>query len=331
MSVSVEAVATPVEPGGARWREFPQLLWRGAAMGVAEVIPGVSGGTLALITGVLGRLVDAIRSVDARAVRLLWRLKFRHLAAHVHGRFLVMLFSGQVLGVLLCTRVISLPTLLRDHPEPVLGLFFGLIAGSIVLLARRSGVPGLKGLLCYLLGGAIGASVVAGVRTDTPETAWFVFLCGALASCAWILPGVSGSFVLLLLRKYDYVWNGITLNNGEPFVWNVLHVAVPFGLGAVVGLASLSRLLSWVMHCFPRRTTMVMNGLLIASMWVIFPFQNAVYEEVAGGGKKLVETAPRLPDPDTLMTVSGLLTIGLLVLGFALVLWIGAMARKREG
>lgn len=320
----------PAQPGGAQWSEFPHLLWRGVSMGIAEVIPGVSGGTLALITGVLGRMVDAIHSVDVKAVRCLLGLRFRALFEHVHWRFLVMLFSGQVLGILLCTRVIPLPKLLHEHPEPVLGLFFGLIIGSIVLLARDSGKPGPAGVVCYLAGGIAGACVVLGVQTATPDTAWFVFCCGAIAICAWILPGISGSFVLLLLKKYDYIWSAMTLNNGLPLATNLLDVALPFGLGALLGLASFSRVLSWVMHHFPKQTMMVMNGLLVASLYAIFPFQHPHYQMMANGKEKLVGTSPYLPGTGQLATTSGLLAIALLVVGCALVLWIDAMARRKK-
>jgi len=300
------------------------------AMGIAEVIPGVSGGTLALITGVLGRMVDAIHSVDVKALRMALGFRLRELLGHVHWRFLLMLFSGQLLGIILCTRVIPLPTLLTAYPEPVLGLFFGLIAGSIVVLARGSGKPGPLGVFCYLIGFVAGACVVAGVRTDTPETPWFVFLCGAIAICAWILPGVSGSFILLLLRKYNYIWSGITLNNKLSLSWNLLNVALPFGLGAIVGILAFSRLLSWVMHRYPKQTMMAMNGLLIASLWAIFPFQHATRVTMASGKEKLVSTTPYLPDLEKLGTTSALLAILLALIGCALVLWIDLAARKKK-
>jgi putative membrane protein len=317
-------------PGGARWAEYPHLLWRGVSMGMAEVIPGVSGGTLAYITGILGRMVDAIHSVDAEAARMALSLRFRELLTHVHWRFLLMLFSSQMLGILFFTRVVSLPLLLREYPEPVLGLFFGLVSGSIIILARSGGIPSRHGILFYLLGGLIGASVVAGVRTETPETPWFVFLCGSIAICAWVLPGVSGSFVLLLMKKYNYIWSALTLHNDQSFFWNLLNVVVPFAMGAGLGLAVFSRLLSWVMHRHPKPATQVMNGILIASTWVIFPFQNARYEMVASGKSKLVGTSPYLPGPERLFTAYGILTIGLMISGFVLILWIDAVARKKR-
>jgi putative membrane protein len=317
-------------PGGASWKEYPGLLWRGMAMGTAEVIPGVSGGTIALITGILNRFVEAIHSADYTAVKYLFKMRIKELLSHVHWRFLVMLFSGQILGILLFTRCIPLPSLLRTYPEPMLGLFFGLILGSIVILAVDTGLPRLKGSISYLAGGVIGCMVVAGVQAETPETAWFLFVCGAVAICAWILPGVSGSFVLLLIHKYDYVWEAITLSNNMPVLWNLLNVIIPFGFGAVAGLVSFSRVLSLMMNRFPRYTTMAMNGILIASLWSIFPFQHAVFQIMASGKEKLVRTTPYIPTLQELLHPSGILALGLGAAGFVLVLWIGSLARKKK-
>ncbi len=314
----------------ASFREFPRLLWRGVAMGVAEVVPGVSGGTIALITGVLKRLVDAIHSFDLQAGRFALGLRFGEFFRHIHWQFLLMIFSGQVLGVLLFTKVIPLPSLLHTYPEPMRGLFFGLILASIVMLARESGVPGIKGVFAYLGGLVAGGLVVAGLRAETPTAPWFMVLSGAVVVCAWILPGISGSFILLLLRKYNFVWEAVTLSNDMSFVHNLSFVIVPFGLGAVVGLVTFARLLSWVMDRFPRRTTMAMTGLLIASLWAIFPFQNPTFEIMASGKEKLVGTRPFFPTLEYLARPQSMLAVVLGLLGFGLVLWIDSMARRRS-
>lgn len=315
--------------GGASWKEYPSLALRGAGMGIAEVIPGVSGGTVALITGVLPRLLDAIHSFNAASLRMLFALRLRQCAAAIHWRFLLMLFSGQLLGVLLCTRVLSLPRLLREHPEPMLGLFFGLILSSVVMMAREAGRPGWRGIAAYLGGGAVGAVVAAGVRADTPEAPWFIAVAGALAACAWILPGISGSFILLLLHKYDYIWEALTFSNGLGAVHNVVQVIVPLGIGAVAGLLLLSRALSWVMHRWTKLTTMAMNGLVLASLYAIFPFRHAVYAVMANGKEKLISTRPYVPSIEALLSPQGLLTLGLAVGGMTLVFALDRMARGR--
>lgn len=299
-------------------------------MGIAEVIPGVSGGTVALITGVLPRLLEAIHSFNVSSLRMLFSLRLREFMAATHWRFLLMLFSGQLLGVMLCTKVIALPRLLREHPEPMLGLFFGLILSSVILMIRDAGKPGWRGLLAYLGGGLAGAVVVAGIRADTPDAPWFIIISGALAICAWILPGISGSFILLLLHKYDYIWEAITFSNGLGAMHNVVNVVIPLGIGAVTGLVLFSRALSWVMHRWPKLTMMAMNGLLLVSLYAIFPFQNAVFETVASGKEKLVKAQPYIPPMDKLLSAQGLLTIGLCVGGAALVFTLDSLARRKR-
>ncbi len=327
MSKNDEPKVLENQNGGAKWREFPGLLWRGMGMGVAEAIPGVSGGTIALITGVLGRMVDAIHSVDMTSIGLLIRFRLQAFFERVHWKFLLMLFSGQLLGILMFTKVIPLPSLLRSHPEPLLGLFFGVILGSIILLARQSGKPGLKGILAYAGGLAIGSVVVASVRASTPDAPWFLAVSGALAICAWILPGISGSFILLLLHKYDVVWEAVTFSNGVPFVQNVFTMILPFALGALAGLVTFARVLSFVMNRWPKRTTMAMNGLLIASLWAIFPFQHAIYETVSSGKEKLVAVRPYLPSMESMDTMK-VLALVFMVTGFGLILWVDRLARK---
>ncbi|MBE7462837.1 MAG: DUF368 domain-containing protein [Planctomycetes bacterium] len=321
-----ESCQTPAAPKrSAEWSEFPGLFARGVSMGIAEVIPGVSGGTLALITGIYTRLVDAIRSADLTVLRALLSLKFKEGLARIHWRFLFMVFAGQLGGIVLCTRIIKLPELIKTDPAPVLGLFFGLVVGSIFLLARDSGMPGFKGLVAYLIGGGIGYWVVTGVPAATPMASWFLFLCGMLAISAWILPGISGSYTLLLLKKYDTIWGALA----HPSVDGIVQILLPFGLGAAVGITLFSRLLSWILHHYEKITTMAMNGLLIASLYAIFPFQNPVYE-MHGSKEKLVSTTPHLPSEAELHSVSGILACVLPFVGLTAVLVIDKLARKKQ-
>ena len=329
-NTTIKSAEEKIPGGGAKWSEFPALLWRGIGMGIAEVIPGVSGGTIALITNILHRFIEAIHSFDISALKLFFSLRFKEFFSRVHWRFFVMLFSGQILGILLCTKLIPLPRLFREYPEPMLGLFFGLILGSSILLARSGGKPGLRGIVSYAAGAVIGFSIVYGFSADTPETIWFMTLSGAIVICAWVLPGISGSFILLLLHKYDYVWEAATFSNGAGIVHNMLNVILPFGIGAVLGLMLFSRTLSWVMKKWPSYTLMSMTGLLISSLWAIFPYQNRVYETVASGKEKMIKTQPYWPSHETFMSPTGLLTIALALIGLTAVLWIDFLAKKRS-
>ncbi len=259
---------------------------RGFVMGAADVVPGVSGGTMAVVLGIYQRLINAIRSLDARFVRHLLRAELKPAADHADLLFLLALGIGIFAALMFFTRVVPLPELIHSHPEPVYSLFFGLIAASIVILLKS--LRGFSGAdaASLILGVGVGFALVNLVPTATPETAWFVFLSGALAICAMILPGISGSFILLILQKYAYIFDAIGRLD--------FAVLLPFALGAGTGLLLFSRVLAFLLRRFYRLTVNVIVGLLIGSLWVIWPFQIRV-EVVVDGTTRLLRNTPYLP------------------------------------
>jgi putative membrane protein len=246
-------------------------------MGSADVVPGVSGGTMALITGIYTKLIDAIKSVDTKALNLLLRFRLREFFAHVHWQFLATLFTGMILAVLFFTRVIPLPLLIFTHPEPIYGLFFGLIVGSIILLMMDIRPVGYWKLVFLTIGALIGYWVVNLVPTNTPDALWFIFLSGSIAISAMILPGISGSFILLILGKYAHIF-GQFAELGGPNNTEAVKILVVFGVGLVVGLALFSRFLSWLLHRHAIATLCVLIGFLVGSLSVIWPWQVRSYE-----------------------------------------------------
>lgn len=333
-------------------------------MGSADVVPGVSGGTMALITGIYTKLIDAIKSVDGTALSLLVRFRFKELLAHVHWQFLLPLFSGIILAVLFFTRVIPLPLLIFTHPEPIYGLFFGLIVGSIILLTMDIRPIGYWKIVYLAIGTLIGYWVVNLVPTNTPDALWFIFLSGSIAISAMILPGISGSFILLILGKYAHIF-GQFAELGGPNNTQAIQILVVFGAGLVVGLAAFSRFLSWLLHRYSVPTLCVLIGFLIGSLVVIWPWQTRSYEtltdeiSVSATDPRLQElvtdgTEPHLPeyyipadlqaDPPTVVRVRKKLihsepimpresnSVGLpivaMVLGCAVVLGIGQLAKR---
>ena len=258
--------------------EIPSLFVKGFFMGSADVVPGVSGGTMALILGIYQRFIDSIKSVDTVALKALLSLNLRELFVRVHWLFLVVLLSGMFSAILFVTRVIKLPELMFTHPEPVYGLFFGLIVGSVWYVLRGLEKITIKELLWVVAGTAIGFRVVKLVHTDTPEAKWFIFLSGAISITAMILPGISGSFILLILRKYDYILMQFGKLGGSETI-EALMVLVPFGIGLVVGIMIFSRILSWLLHHYHIATLCVLVGFMIGSLYVIWPFQDRSYSE----------------------------------------------------
>lgn len=248
-------------------------------MGSADIVPGVSGGTMALILGIYSRLVHAIKSFDSRFVKKVLTLKWSDAVRLVHWKFLLPLLSGILGAVLFFTKVVPLQVYMFTDPELIYGLFFGLIVGSIVILVKVIDHFGWAHAL-FLAGGAlIGFWVVTLVPTDTSESSLFVFLSGAIAICAMILPGISGSYILLILGKYDYILTQIG-KMGTADTMEGLLILIPFLLGAVFGLAVFSRLLSWLLDHHYARTLAVLIGFLIGSLYVIWPYQEREYVQI---------------------------------------------------
>jgi putative membrane protein len=294
------------------------LVLKGFCIGTADVIPGVSGGTMALILGIYTRLIDAIRSFDAAWLRALIRLDRSTALSRPDFEFAIPLALGIVAALLFFTRVVPIPMFLETHPEVIYGLFFGLIAGSIGALLVESGRPGSREFVLLLVGLASGLVVFNLVPVQTPDEAWFIFLCGALAICAMLLPGISGSFVLLILNKYSYIFGAI-----GHFRFAVI---IPFALGILAGLVLFSRALSWLLHRFERPTMAAITGLLTASLWVLWPFRQHHYES-GGDGMRLVASSPRMPDE---LTVTVLQSLAMISAGLFVVAMLKALAAKHR-
>ena len=246
---------------------------KGACMGAADVIPGVSGGTIAFITGIYDEFVGSIARVDAEAVRLLLKGKIRDFWKHINGTFLLSVIAG--IGVSVVSLAGLMQMLLSDYPVQTWAFFFGLIvASSIFILRGISGWKALDGGL-LALGVVLGVTVCTLSPTQTPDALWFIFLSGAIAICAMILPGISGSFILLILGKYQYIMEAISgLTTGENFSQNLVIIAV-FLVGAVFGILSFSKFLHWLLARWNKETLIVLAGFIIGSLVKVWPWSNA--------------------------------------------------------
>jgi len=287
-------------------------------MGAADVVPGVSGGTMALVLGIYRQLVDAITSFDGKCLRLLLHLEIRQALSRVPWRFLLPLFIGISSALLFFTRVVSIPNLLKTDPELIYGLFFGLIVGSVLVLLRSVKKSRASAVIFLALGIGLGLLIFTMVPVETPESHWFIFISGALAICAMILPGISGAFILLVLNKYAYIFHALGY-----FKWSII---IPFALGCATGLIVFSRFLSYLLHHHYQRTIALITGVLIASFRLLWPFQDRVYVSV-GSGEKLLTARPVFPQ--TLdATVSA--SIGMMMLGLVAVLVIHHYAGRAD-
>ena len=252
--------------------DYIMVAVKGACMGAADVIPGVSGGTIAFITGIYDQLIESINSINGTALKLFFSGKFKEFWKHINGSFLVSLFCGILVSVLSLAGLMQY--LLEHHPIQTWAFFFGLIVASSIFILR--GIQGwnMKSAMFPVLGVVLGIVVCTLSPTQTPDALWFIFLSGAIAICAMILPGISGSFILLILGKYKYIMGAITGLTTGAAVGESLVILCVFAVGAVCGILAFSRLLHWLLARFNKETLMVLAGFIIGSLVKVWPWSN---------------------------------------------------------
>lgn len=238
---------------------------KGYAMGAANVIPGVSGGTIALLTGIFGRLVDALnRIMDHRTWKMLFKGEVKGFWMAIDGRFLVALLLGVLLSIFSLAKVMEF--CLFHYPIRTWAFFFGMIAASAAVMLAKLRNWKWTDVMWGVIGIALGIIICTLSPTTTTDDLWFIFVCGAIAICTMILPGISGSFILLILGKYAYIMTAVSEMN--------IPVLLVFALGCVVGILAFSKLLHWLLDRFERPTMLVLIGFVIGSLVKVWPWND---------------------------------------------------------
>ncbi|MCJ7684803.1 MAG: DUF368 domain-containing protein [Desulfobacteraceae bacterium] len=251
------------------------LTAKGFCMGASDVVPGVSGGTMAFILGIYEELINAIKSFDLKSLRLLVTLKIRAFIDHISWQFLLAVGIGILTAIFTLAK--GLAWLLQNTPVLIWSFFLGLILASVVTVSRR--IKHWQPLTwACLLGGLIGLYFLVGlVPGTTPNDLWFLFLSGAIAICAMILPGISGSFILVLMGKYQYVLEAV---NQRDFL-----VLLVVAAGACVGIAAFSRLLGWLLSKYHDLMVAFLTGLMLGSLRKIWPWKETLESIIDSHGK----------------------------------------------
>lgn len=263
-------------------KKFLGLAWRGMAMGIAEVIPGVSGGTLAFITGIYEELIATIKQVLSPAP--IQGLRQGGLAGFwqaINGPFLLALLVGMFVGIVV--GVFGVTYLLETYPLPLWGFFFGLIAASVWYIGRQVSWSLWPAIAMLAAAGIAYYITVAAPASGFPAT-WWVFLCGAIAISALLLPGVSGSFILLLLGMYTYIIPTVKkfLSTFDPALLVTLSA---FGLGCLAGLAVFSRVLTWAFKNYKNMTLATLTGFMLGSLNRVWPWREVLSTRVDSSGE----------------------------------------------
>jgi putative membrane protein len=290
------------------------LFLKGMAMGVADSVPGVSGGTIAVISGIYEDLILALRSCNPIALGTLVKHGITPFWRQIHGSFLLTLISGILLSLILMANTVLY--LLSAHAVLVMAFFMGLVMASCWLLRRETGDWGAVALILFTLGFVLtGGSSLLNPLVGS-SSFLYVFLCGMLAICAMILPGISGAFILILLGVYEPMLEALR-------GWQ-LDVILVFALGCAIGLLSFSHLLAWLFHYYRGQAYAFITGMLAASLLVLWPWRT---ENPAGPGlpvmpseySALAGASARVPE-----------ALFFVVLGFGLIMLLARLSAPRH-
>jgi len=306
-------------------KEYIGLFFKGMGVGAANVIPGVSGGTIELITGIFEKLINSIKSFDLKAVRFIFTGKFKSFARHVNLDFLIAVFSGIAVSILSLAKLLDY--LFNNYPVYVWAYFFGLILSSIYFVSKRISHWHFSVIICMITGAAIAALI--SILNPAVENDSFIYLviCGIVAICSMILPGLSGSFVLVLMGNYKLVMINAVTNFR-------LEILIPVALGAASGLIAFSHFLSWVYRKFRDQTIAILTGFILGSLSILWPWQKPVVLADAAGnpilkdGKQIVSGFAKYVPGEFNREV--IIVIALVLAGFITILVTEKLAKQNN-
>lgn len=279
---------------------------KGMAMGAADIVPGVSGGSIALITGIYQRLLDSINSINGENLSLLLKLEFKKFFKAVNGSFLLSLLLGIMTSVFTLSKLITY--LMDEHPIPLWSFFCGLILVSAFIILKEIKRWHLGVVVALILGIVIAWWITSLPPTSSPDAIWFTFVSGAIAICAMILPGISGSFLLLILGKYEMILQAVSEKD-------IVTLGV-FASGCIVGILSFSRLISFLLRKFYATTIGLLSGFMLGSINKLWPWKIVTQYRTSSSGEQKPFLTENLWPSDYLQKVGEEPNLGLAIAGF---------------
>jgi putative membrane protein len=282
-------------------KEYLGFVLKGMAMGIANVIPGVSGGTIALITGIFERLINAIKSFDLKAIKLLMGGKFKEFFDYTDLGFIIAVFAGVGLAIILIARLFEY--LFAQYPVYIWSFFFGLILASVFFVGRTIERWRLSVVITFVLGTALALLFTFLTPAGENDSFWYLVICGVVAICSMILPGLSGSFVLILMGNYQLV--AIDAINNMRF-----DVLIPVAIGAAGGLVAFSHFLSWLFKKYKDQTIAALTGFILGSLGIIWPWKDEIIKKF-GEKEKVIGYVFHWPE----INLEFFIALGIMIIG----------------
>jgi len=298
------------------WSSKEQLVIFAKAllMGAINSIPGISGGTIAMITGIFERIINSLKSFDLSAAKMLLKGNFREFARHVDLIFICNIILGHIVAIVSLAKLLEI--IFRDYPIYIWAYFFGLVFASVFFLGKTIDKWRIKYVVYFLAGTIIAVYISVAAPGVENDSFWYLMLCGAIAICCKILPGTSGAFVLILLGNYELI-----MINAVNY-WR-FEILIPFLLGAVIGLPPFSRFLSWLLKHFRNLATALLTGFVLGSLATLWPWKKTI-TEIFGQKEVITGFAWNLPQMNTEFAIA----LGWCILGILTIYLIEKLAKS---
>ena len=298
---------------------------KGMAMGAADVVPGVSGGTIAFISGIYEELIESLNNINSSIFKELRSKGIKYTWKKLNGPFLLALMSGVLISIFSLAKGVE--WLLEHHPILLWAFFFGLVAASIVYISKQIkttlwDIAGLKVVLAITIGGSVAYFITILNPIESSDSNLFLFFAGALAICAMILPGISGAFILVIIGAYGPVLEAISNRD--------IKTILIIGTGAIVGLLSFSKLLRWLFKSYNQLTLAVLTGFMIGSLNKIWPWKVALTYRINSKGIEVPLKEESISPFNYVGDAQFLQAIGLMLFGFFIILFLEKIGKKNK-
>jgi putative membrane protein len=313
-------------------KKYLIILLKGIAMGMADVVPGVSGGTIAFISGIYEEFVNSLNSINGKAIKLLFHFKLKEFWNHINGTFLLSLATGILISIISLSKLIIY--LLENEPVLLWAFFFGLILASVLFIGKQISQWNTRVIIALIIGIGVSFYVTIMEPTSSPDSSLYIFLSGFIAIIAMILPGISGAFILLLLGAYPTIIGainnlrtGLTQSNFDLIITSGEMLGI-FAIGAVLGLLSFSRILAWMFKKYHNTTLAILTGFMIGSLNKVWPWKHTVSTRLNSHG----EVVPFIQKNISPFNFDGnahiFLVILLAIIGFTVIFLLEKFANK---
>ncbi|MGN0032933.1 MAG: DUF368 domain-containing protein [Candidatus Limimorpha sp.] len=295
-------------------RQYISNFLKGMGIGSANVIPGVSGGTIALITGIFERLINSLKSFNITALKLFFTGKFKDFAKHTDLAFLCSVGLGVIVAIFSIAKIFDF--LFTNYPVYLWSFFFGMILTSIYYVGKTIGKWNWKTVLAFVIGTGVATYIAFGTPAKENDNFIYLLICGAVATCSMILPGLSGSFVLVLMGNYQLIMIQ-AVNNLD------LSILIPVAVGGVIGLLAFAHVLSWIYKKYRDITISLLTGFILGSMPIIWPWKNEILIE---GGDKVIGYQYLFPNVDIHLAIA----VVIILIGASIIILTEKLANSKK-